>query len=524
MHQEKTEILRKTLQNFKKPLSIAEISRLSKLSRITTARYLDQMHLSGQVKMYEIGRAKKFILSSEQCSHHLYDLSSKFVLILDQNLRVVFVNESFLKWSKVFKDDIIGKRIESLNLDIFSSSEILSLLHQYRGEGVDHHHVEFIIDEVCHVYSITIAKICFSSDYLATAIIAEDITEKHKNDEMMHFLASIVSSSDDGIIGIDLQGIIITWNTGAEKIFGLSNTEAIGNNISLIFPPHKEGDHSSFLHKVMTGELSLLKGTHKLSHKNFDIDISYSISPVKDNDGNTIGLSLFIRDISEITSIQHALSCSKKKIKILSSITRHDILNHLQALDAFSDLIHPFLVQEPQAQEYLRCMDLCSKKIRQQIQFTRDYQEIGDNIPVWQSVEKVIKAAAIDFLPKTIILSLDTADYEIFADPMLMLVLYNLMDNSIRHGIHVTQIQISLTQDSSGDGILTFEDNGIGIPDSLKSQIFEKEFGKNHGMGLFLVREILEITGFEIKETGKEKVGARFEITIPARALRKNRR
>ena len=98
------------------------------------------------------------------------------------------------------------------------------------------------------------------------------------------------------------------------------------------------------------------------------------------------------------------------------------------------------------------------------------------------------------------------------------------MDNSIRHGIHVTQIQISLTQDSSGDGILTFEDNGIGIPDSLKSQIFEKEFGKNHGMGLFLVREILEITGFEIKETGKENVGARFEITIPARALRKNRR
>jgi response regulator of citrate/malate metabolism len=66
MQKEKIEILRNTLQNVKKPLSIAEISRLSELSRITTARYLDQMYLSGQVKMFEIGKAKKFILSSEQ--------------------------------------------------------------------------------------------------------------------------------------------------------------------------------------------------------------------------------------------------------------------------------------------------------------------------------------------------------------------------------------------------------------------------------------------------------------------------
>ncbi|MCA1915160.1 PAS domain S-box protein [Methanospirillum hungatei] len=523
MQKEKIEILRNTLQNVKKPLSIAEISRLSELSRITTARYLDQMYLSGQVKMFEIGKAKKFIMSSEQYTHNLYDLSTNFVLILDQNLRVVFINESYLKKIKIFKDNIIGKRIQSLNLDIFSSPEILSLLHKFRGEGVAQHHVTIEINDASHVYSVIIAKISFLTNFLATAIIAQDITEKYKSDEKLHFLASMVSSSEDAIIGIDLHGIIRSWNDGAHKIFGYKNDDVIGKSISLIFPPEKEEEYLDLLYKVMAGKLSVLKGTYLLSRNNVDTDISYTISPVTDDNGNIIGLSIIIRDITDLNTIQKALMVSKKKIKILSGITRHDILNQLQALDAFSDLIKPSLVKEPQALEYLRHISTCSNKIRQQIQFTREYEEIGDSVPIWQPLDMVVKAAAIDFLPETIVLNLEITDYELFADPMLMLVFYNLMDNSIRHGIHVTKINISLVEDVSGMAVLVYEDNGIGIPDLLKNQIFEKGYGKNNGLGLFLVREILEITGFEIKETGRENVGARFEITIPARAFRKNR-
>lgn len=522
MHTEKTEILRNTLQNIKKPLSIAEISRISNLSRITTARYLDQMHLSGQVKMYEIGRAKKYILSSEQFTHNLCDLSSNFVLILDQYLRVVFVNESYLKASKTNKCEIINRRIDSLNLDIFSSSEILSLLHQFQGEGVKHHHVKFLLNNVYHVYSIAIAKIHFMSNFLATAIIAQDITEKHKTEEMIQFLASIVSSSEDGIIGVDRDGIILSWNDGAEKIFGLSYEEVIGSHISLIFPPDKEQQYTQALKQVITGEVPGLKNTYQISGKEHPIDISYTISPIKKENEKIIGLSLIIKDITDVKSIQNALISSKKKINILSSITRHDILNQLQALDALTDLLSPYLTHEPKALEYLHYISACSSKIRSHIHFTREYQNIGDNLPIWQNIRKTVEAAALDSLPDGVTLTIETDDYEIFADPMLMLAFYNLIENSIRHGKNVDEIRFSVMPESSGGGTLIFQDNGIGVSESEKEEIFEKGYGKNTGLGLFLVREILGITGLAIKENGKENVGARFEIMIPSQALRKN--
>jgi len=520
MHREKTDLLRDTLQQVKKPLSITEISRLSNLSRVTTARYLDQMHLSGQVKMYEIGRAKKFILSSEHSYTHLCDLASPFVLILDQYLRVVFVNDSFLKFSKMVRDDIIGKQIDALHLDIFSSPDIIRLLRHTHHEGIEHHHVTCQVHDTYHVYSITRAKISFSHQYIATAIIAEDITEKHKHEEKIQFLASIVSSSDDGIIGVDLNGSVISWNGGAEKIFKISASDVIGHHISSIFPPDKKTRFSEVLDRVMTGKVAGLKDTAQIPQHDRLVDISYTISPIKSDSDEIIGLSLIIRDISDFAATQRALFSSKKKLHILSSITRHDILNQLQALDAFTDLLEAF-VQDPQGHEYLEYIRTCSTTIRQHIQFTREYQEIGDNIPIWQNIERLVRATVVDWLPASVHLTIQTEGYEILSDPMLMLALYNLVENSLRHGKRVTEMSIVLIPHHTGGGRLIFEDNGIGVPASKKSIIFEKGYGENTGLGLFLVREILAITGLSIEETGEENKGARFEITIPAHALRR---
>jgi len=97
---------------------------------------------------------------------------------------------------------------------------------------------------------------------------------------------------------------------------------------------------------------------------------------------------------------------------------------------------------------------------------------------------------------------------------MLEKVFFNLLDNSIRHGQHVTEIRVSTGY--SDDGLkIVWEDNGAGIPADEKERIFERGFGKNTGLGLFLVREILSLTEITIKETGEQGKGARFEIIIP---------
>jgi signal transduction histidine kinase len=111
-------------------------------------------------------------------------------------------------------------------------------------------------------------------------------------------------------------------------------------------------------------------------------------------------------------------------------------------------------------------------------------------------------------------LAVDTGSLELFADPMLEKVFYNLLDNAVVHGGRVEHVTVSFHEDGDA-GVLVFEDDGVGVPASMKTRIFERGVGKVTGYGLFLVKEILDITGMSIRETGEEGKGARFEIEVP---------
>jgi signal transduction histidine kinase len=116
-------------------------------------------------------------------------------------------------------------------------------------------------------------------------------------------------------------------------------------------------------------------------------------------------------------------------------------------------------------------------------------------------------------------LSASTAGCEIHADLLLSRVFFNLLDNSLRHGGHVTRISAGYNE--TPEGLLIFwEDDGAGIPKENKDRIFERGFGKNTGLGLFLAREILAVTGISIRETGEPGKGARFEIVVPQGSYR----
>ncbi|HII97765.1 MAG TPA: HAMP domain-containing histidine kinase [Methanoregula sp.] len=103
---------------------------------------------------------------------------------------------------------------------------------------------------------------------------------------------------------------------------------------------------------------------------------------------------------------------------------------------------------------------------------------------------------------------------EIFTDPLITKVFANLLNNSLRHGNHVTEIHVHAQPGNNGL-VIVWEDNGAGIPINEKELIFDRGYGKNTGLGLFLVREILAITGITIIENGEPGKGARFEISLP---------
>ena len=143
-----------------------------------------------------------------------------------------------------------------------------------------------------------------------------------------------------------------------------------------------------------------------------------------------------------------------------------------------------------------------------------EYQDVGLHEPVWQNPGEVFRRSARSFADRNIRISADDSDYEILADPLLERAFYNLIDNSIRHGEHVSAITLSSVYE--GDTLLLiYCDDGKGVHPGEKEQIFVKGFGKHTGFGMFLIHEILHMTRITIRETGVFGEGVRFEILVP---------
>jgi len=217
------------------------------------------------------------------------------------------------------------------------------------------------------------------------------------------------------------------------------------------------------------------------------------------------------RFISERKRAESALKRANEQINLLTSITRHDIRNKLTAMIAYLVLIKEY-PHTPECTTYIEKIEQITKTIRNQIEFTRVYQDLGSHEPMWQKVSDILPHQEI---PPEIHFKSEISGVEIYADPMMEKVFETLLDNSIRHGERVTTITVSYSMKPTGCTVI-WEDNGAGIPEEEKLRIFERGYGKNTGLGLFLTKEILEITRIDIHETGIFGKSARFEIQVPA--------
>jgi len=224
------------------------------------------------------------------------------------------------------------------------------------------------------------------------------------------------------------------------------------------------------------------------------------------------------RELTEINtrldSSQKAFEIANKKLNLLSSITRHDIKNQLMGILGFIELSKE-ITTDPEMLHFIEQEETGAQTIHRQIEFTKNYEDIGVHAPQWQNIGMQVNALRSIKPDFQIAISSALDEVEIFADPLLEKVFLNLIDNSRRHGERVKHISFSTMQYGQGDIAIVYEDDGIGVQESDKERIFKKGFGKNTGLGLFLSREILSITGLMMKETGIYGKGVRFEIIVP---------
>ncbi|MDD1723998.1 MAG: ATP-binding protein [Methanospirillum sp.] len=235
-----------------------------------------------------------------------------------------------------------------------------------------------------------------------------------------------------------------------------------------------------------------------------------------------IAVVAHIADITEAKLSLQELLLANKKLHMLIEITRHDILNQIQIILSLLSVLGDLTDDAPgEGMKYRDMIEESTGIIQQLLKFTGQYHDMGMHELLWVPVETVIEETIQLFHIPSVKISLEAEGLELFTDPLILKVFFNLMENSIRHGETVSSIRVYWY--FRGDTlVLVWKDNGRGVPDDKKEEIFRRYVGDHTGVGLYMIREILSLSGISIREAGTEGKGARFEMTIPAGCFRFN--
>ncbi len=317
----------------------------------------------------------------------------------------------------------------------------------------------------------------------------------------------ILDCISEGIIAVDAENKIVFANDRASEILLLPLDKMIGVEPSsflsegskqVMFPlpsRRRRGGHVDYRLRRSDGSRFWA---------------SVSANPVLTDDVYE-GTIITLKDITERKEAELAMRKVKHKLELLGEITHHDIQNQVTVI--MGNIERAKLPNSDPA-DRLKRIERAATIIGSHIAFARDYQGLGTTAPTWQNVGQTVEGLDIAKAVERLEISDLAKGLEVSADPMLKKVFHNLLEDSVKYAgksvcarIDCRMAEQSLT--------ISYQDSGPGVPLKEKERIFEKGRGHGTGLGLFLSKEVLAITGISIKETGTPGEGARFEMLIP---------
>jgi PAS domain S-box-containing protein len=445
-------------------------------------------------------------------------------------------------------EEMIGQSITKLLPPDRLDEETQILARLFRGETLEHlHSLRRCKDGRIVLVSLTISPIrAPDGTIIAASKIAREITGEVELEG--HFRA-IVESSDDAIVSKDLNGIVKSWNRGAERLFGWTAEEMIGQSLLRIIPPERPDEEPSILARLRRGERVDHFETVRVHKDGSRLDISVTISPIRDPLGRIIGASKVARDItamkraaaerdrllaSEQAARQSAEHANRMKDEFLATVS-HELRTPLNAILGWSQLLKSGTCGEEELGE---AVDTIERNARLQNQLIEDLLDMSriisgkmriDMQPVdlSQVIHNALAAVrpAADAKSIDLKLSIDPNAPSIDGDAnRLQQVLWNLISNSIKYTPRGGWVEVSLR--AMGEQLeLSVKDNGQGISPEFLPRLFmrfsqaDSTTTRRHGglgLGLALVRHLTELHGGSIRATSAGAgQGSTFTVSLP---------
>jgi PAS domain S-box-containing protein len=486
--------------------------------------------------------AEEAKIASEIRYRRLFETAQDGILMVDAGTgQIVEVNPFLIDMLGFSREQFLGKKLWEIGLfkDIVANKDNFEELQRRKYIRYEDMPLEtadgqkIAVEFISNVYTVNHKKViqCNIRDITARKRAETGLADSEAR------LYSIVQGSPMLQFVIDKNHLVVSWNKALEEFSGIKESEILGTKNQWKAFYHTERPVLADL--LVDEKVELLPEWYQDKYLRFPIAegayeattflpkmgvsgkwLHFTAAPIWNVQGVIIGAVETLEDITERKLAGDALQQANKKLAILNSITRHDILNQIMVLKGYLG-ISKENVTDPVLREYIQKEEQASTAIQLQIEFARNYQEIGTQAPKWQLLSEIIQSAIQQLKPPNIEIRVNTGSVGIFADPLIEKVFYNLMENSLRHGGHVTRIEY-LVLEKPDDLSLIICDDGEGITAEDKKNLFQKGFGKHTGLGLFLSKEILSITGIAITENGESGKGVRFEITVPKGTWRKN--
>jgi PAS domain S-box-containing protein len=462
-------------------------------------------------------KAEQALKESEERYRELTESISDIFFALDRDLRVTYWNRVAARVSGISPEKVRGSVIFEV-LPILHDEAVVAFFNDLSGArkaGVSE--CRFLLHGMEYFFEVRAYP-----TREGISVYIRDISDRKRAEEALRRseerYRAVVESQTELIYRWRPDGTVTFVNEAYCTYIGIKCDDLIGRRYSPAVPADDQ--------RLIRQNLASLTPANPVSAVEHRVIMpdgrirwqQWTDRALFDEQGRLIEYQSVGRDITDRRMAEEALMLVNRKLNLLSEVTRHDILNKLNVLMGYLELARTEIA-DPEMLAYFRKEEEAARDIQRYIIFTKEYQDIGVTSPQWQGVGGLVEqaTASLDLGPVT--LEVAVGDLAVYADPLIVLVFLNLLDNSLRHGQHVSRIRLSIEESDPGI-TLVYEDDGIGIPYDEKDRAFKRGYGRQTGFGLFLAREILSITGIAIRETGEPGVGVRFEIGIPAGCYR----
>lgn len=440
------------------------------------------------------------------------------VYVLDRDHRFTVVNESLCRFIGKTRSDILGRTPRDFFSDADSAFHWGMTEDIFRTKKTQDDEVTITKPDGNHCTLISTSTLYTDTSGKEFMVgVIQDITERKKMQQALAdseaWYRILFENTGAATIIINEDGTIDQANSEFEQMTGYRRAEIEGIMKWTQIAHPEDLERVKRYHRERRIDITSVPSFYTVRMHDRDGVVKTLHAVVALIPGTNKSIASYV-DISEQKKTEEALTQVNRKLNLLSSITRHDIINQLMILKGFLSLLKK-KTDDPDLLDYISRSEKATINIDHQISFTRDYQDLGVKAPVWQNVKKTIIAAKGALFMGDVTVDVNHPDLEILADPLFEKVFYNLIDNSLRYGgERIRKIRIT-SQEVENYLTITYEDDGEGIAEEDRAHLFERGFGKHSGFGLFLSREMLSITGISINETGTPSNGARFTIRVP---------